>query len=229
MSCDCDLSKGWNRPYVVACKLINDNDTIIDVGCADGKGLHMIKTHLKTHGKDVITIGIDAWSIENEYDWSKLPDRILEKMGGLDFLKQQETGYIKTMDEFINKPVERVYLDEIADIVLCFGFPDIENKYDRKESYRRMAEFLKPNGKAIYEVYKVEKSATVIFRRILNILGWNIPIHYTWKEASYVKRMTKQQAIDHAETCIICASQRDGDHCNHGIVLDVEQRCKNKN
>ena len=226
MSCKCDLLKWWNRPYAIACKLINKNDVVIDVGCMDGAGLHEIKTHLKTHDKNITTIGIDIWDIKNANDWNRLTETQLENLGGLDFLKNRDIERMESMDEFINKPVNMVNLDEIADVVLCFGFAcyiqinkEMVSNYNRNESYHQMATFLRQDGKAIYQVFKEEKYFKIILVRILNKLGCSLP---TNKRVMYVKVMTKQEAISHAENCITKHMRHDGNDCNHGIIVDTE-------
>ena len=62
-------------------------------------------------------------------------------------------------------------------------------------------------------------SATITLRLILNKLGCCLPTH---KHVMYVKIMTKQEAISHAENCITKHMRHYGNDCNHGIIVDTE-------
>ena len=74
----------------------------------------------------------------------------IDDFGGLDYMIKDAEINRSSIDKFICRPVDMVNMTGVADVVLCFAFSP---NYDvRKKSFIKMAEFLKPDGTALYDL-----------------------------------------------------------------------------
>ena len=175
-----------------------------------------MKKHLETHDTNITVIGIDACPPSKMYDG--FPQKGIDNMGGLEYLHDRDRKIVDALDGFINKPVAQIDdIDGTADIVTCFGFSPLAS--ERIESFKRMCMFLKPNGKAIYDM----QSASRTWDNISHIFYKLTRNGYLFRETKMERKiMTKQEAIQHAEKCVSSADdgfKYEGVDCKHGVTL----------
>ena len=214
--CNCDLPETIREPYALTCKVIKDGDVIVDVGCSNDFYLLEMKKHLETHDINITVIGIEACSPSKMYDgFSK---HGVEVLGGLEYLQDRDRKIRNALDGFINKPVAQVDdIDGTADIVTCFGFSPRADT--RIESFKRMCMFLKPDGKAIYDMQSTSRTQDNISHILYKFTRCGCFFRSTKMER---KTMTKHEAIIHAEKCVSSDDygfRYEGVDCEHGTVI----------
>ena len=122
MECECrDFSFASDYMYGEACVWLAERKrdcTVIDAGFAGNTGLHEIQRHLRKHGIEAHTIGIDIQKWDAE------------------------------VDEFIHADMRSVKMTGVADIVLCRSvvhfFDDSQEEF--KRMIENCADWLKPDG-----------------------------------------------------------------------------------
>ena len=214
MKCDCkSFDKRLRKPYMESCKYIFDGASIIDVGCYNGRSALELKDHLKKeHDIKTKITGIDMQTIDDMIDC--FPNG-LEHIGGVEKFTKDIENSRKRLDKFILSPVAKIKdLDETADFVLCFGFSCPPKA--RKESFLKMVEFLKPDGKAIFDVITGSRLECLwklhTIPLIPTLLG-------RFPDRLNRKLMTKDEAIEHAKTCASDDFTNEGRNCSHGIII----------
>ena len=216
MTCNCNLPETIREPYALTCKLIKDGDVVVDVGCNSGHYLLEMKNHLKTHNINITAIGIEERMPKNMYEG--FSQKGIDKICGLEYLLDRDRKIRNELDEIITSSVSHVHgIDNTADIVTCFGFSPREE--DMRESFQRMCMFLKPDGKAIYDIHNNGK-----YMPFIATLLWRITrCGALFNQAELQRKiMTKQEAISHAEECIFNDTSRYmivGQNCKHGVIL----------
>ena len=94
LSCKCKLSDRFNPPYATSCKVINNNDIVVDVGCGNCRGMYDIKKHLKTHDIKITAIGIDLFKPDDTNNWTHASKESIERRGGMDFLRKRDIEWV---------------------------------------------------------------------------------------------------------------------------------------
>ena len=215
MTCDCkNFDERLSVSYMQSCKYITNGAFIIDVGCAMGRSVLELGDHLeKEHDIKTKITGIDVRTIQ---DMIECFPHGVDHLGGTEKFTADIKNVRKRLDRFILSPVNMVKdMDGTADFILCFGFscePEV-----RKESFLRMVQFLKPDGKAIFDV--MTPRSLDFLRRKLYILPF---LAYSSGKL-YRKLMTKEEAIQHAELCISNDFKNDGKNCTHGTIIHIHR------
>lgn len=206
-TCGC---RSFDSPYIGVgyaplCGLLRDGNTVMDVGCNDGRSINAVRDHLRGgHGIRVRVVGIDMCPTERMFD----PVPGFGGFGGrTDALLEKAAAERGSLDAFILSMVENVRgLDGVADAVSCFGvWPPPETA---AAAYRRMAALLKPSGVAAYYVLP---RRWFLSRRVRGLRGLD-------PNPFVMKVMSKDEAAEHAELCVTFPGRRP---CNHGRRVDI--------
>lgn len=185
----------FDDDYANLCDLLRDGDTVVDVGCYDGRYVNAVRDHLLEHGIRVRTIGIDACPTERLHDGP----------AGL------AAAARAALDRFVLSRVEDIHdMDGVTDVVSCIRFPLTQAA--RREAYRRIAALLKPGGRALYYVHARTGHGRAAGPPVYGMSDNEAGITTT------TRVLSKDEAAEHAEQCV--TPPNDG-RCNHGHLVDI--------
>ena len=141
MKCKCRNTAILRSPvYGEACAALvgrGKDCVIVDAGCGSDNNLHEIQRHLRKHGIESRTIGIDIDDCDIE------------------------------VDEFVRGDVRQVKIASAADVVTCRAFLDIfDNTESFSGAVRACAGFIKEDGLLIIDMNECATWQMKIMRRI---------------------------------------------------------------
>ena len=136
MKCECEFPGGeiLPKPYMLACRFLSHDMTVMEVGCSNCSHLNNLANHIKTHDVNIKQIHIDVPLIKHVQNFCN-----------------------KDVDEKTNiDAYEQDMFDYSVEFLLCFEF-NCDRK-NRKRHFQRMAKCLKKEGRALIDVVKIRKS-----------------------------------------------------------------------